>query len=208
MSEVAPAIESSTQLVGVLAPGAVPGLLREIYVGRRTGMLHFSREDERGTVCFINGSIVFGGANIGECLMGETFIRHGLLEREQLEQALEASRDPGKRLGQAILELGFMDRGGLDQALALHVREILMCVFSWTEGTYAFEEQDPEALRAFDRALPLSTADVILDAVWSVPDSDIIHRALGDLDRILVPASDPLLKFQRVKLTPQTRLLV
>ena len=202
MSEVPPVIESSTLTAGKLALGVLPGLLREIYVNRRTGTLHLTREDQRGTVCFINGSIVFGGANIPECMMGETFVRHGLLTREQLAQALEASHGPAKRLGHALLELGFMDRSALDQALALHVREILQCVFSWPDGAYAFEEQDPRTLAALDRPLPLSTAEVILDAVWSVADSDVIRKALGDLDRVLVPASDPLLRFQRVELTP------
>ncbi len=42
--------------------------------------------------------------------------------------------------------------------------------------------------------------EVILDAVWSITDPDVIRFGLGDLDRVLVPASDPLLRFQRISL--------
>lgn len=200
--------QPSVPMTGSLAPGVLPDVLRSLYVERRTGMLHFTRGEERGSVCFIKGNILYGGANIKECLMGETLVRHGLISPSDLDRALEAGALTGKRLGETLLELGFLDKEGHEDALALHVREILLCVFSWTEGAYAFEGQDAEAFRGYDQPLRLSTADVILDAVWSVHDPEVVRRALGDLDRVLVLPADPLLRFQRVALTPTDGFLL
>lgn len=187
---------------GELADGALPAVLRTLYVERKTGMLHITRGEERGSICFVSGNIVSGDTTIAECHLGETLVRHGLLSQWDLDRALEMVSVTGRRLGPILTDLGVLDADGLEDALAMQVREVLLVIFTWTEGAYAFEEQAPELLHGYDKPLRLSTAEVILDAVWSVRDPDVIRYNLGDLDRVLSLASDPLLRFQRVALTP------
>jgi curved DNA-binding protein CbpA len=187
---------------GDLAEGVLPRVLRNLYVGRRTGLLHVTRGEERGSVCFIQGNIVFGESTIKECHLGETLVRHGLLSHWEFERATEVVSVTGKRLGEVLVDLGNLDADGLEDALALHVREVLLTIFSWRDGSYYFDEKAAEVFRGYDRPLRLSTGEVILDAVWSITDPDAIRFALGDLDRVPVPASDPLLRFQRLALNP------
>ncbi len=189
-------------LAGELAEGVLPGVLRTLYVERRTGLLHASRGEERGSVCFIKGNIVYGSTNIVECQLGEVLVRHGLISEWDRERAFEMVTVTGRRLGQILLDLGCLDADGLEDALALQVREVLLAVFSWPDGGFSFEEQDAGNFRGYDKPLRLSTGEVILDAVWSIADPDVIHFALGDLERVLTPASDPLLRFQRITLNP------
>lgn len=187
---------------GEIAQGVLPAVLRALYVERRTGLLHVTRGAERSSICFIHGNIVYGDTNIQECHLGETLVRHGLLPQWDRERAGEMVAVTGRRLGQILLDLGLLDADGLEDALALQVREVLLTIFSWRDGRYAFDEQEPEGFRGYDKPLRLSTAEVILDAVWSVPDPDIIRFQLGDLDRILTLTNDPLLRLQSVALTP------
>jgi tetratricopeptide (TPR) repeat protein len=51
-------------------------------------------------------------------------------------------------------------------------------------------------------ALRASTGDLILEATRSVKDPDVVRYNLGDIDRVLGLSSDPLLRFQRIALTP------
>jgi curved DNA-binding protein CbpA len=190
------------QISGDLAEGVLPRVLRSLYVGRRTGLLHVTRGEERGSVCFIQGNIVFGESTIKECHLGETLVRHGLLSHWEFERASEVVSVTGKRLGDVLVDLGNLDADGLEDALALHVREVLLTIFSWRDGSYYFDEKAAAVFRGYDRPLRLSTGEVILDAVWSISDPEAISFALGDLDRVPVPASDPLLRFQRLSLTP------
>ncbi|MBI3932693.1 MAG: DnaJ domain-containing protein [Acidobacteria bacterium] len=194
--------ETRAELSGALAEGALPAVLRALYVERRTGLLHVTHDADRGSVCFVEGHIVWGDTTVEECHMGETLVRHGLLGQEHLDRAGAVVTRTKKRLGEVLVEMGVLDGPGLEEALGLHVREVLRCVFSWAEGSYAFADHPPETFRGYDRALSLSTGEVILDAVWSVADPDVVRYALGDLDRVVVSTSDPLLRFQRITLTP------
>jgi tetratricopeptide (TPR) repeat protein len=165
-------------------------------------MLHVTHGGDRVSILFVGGAVVHGAATLKECHLGECLMRHGRLSEEGFRRASEVVGQTGRRLGEVLVETGLLDQDGLEDALALHVREILLTAFSWSEGRYSFEEQDPAALRGYDKPLRLSTGEVILDAVWSVTDSDVVRYALGDLDRPVALSTDPLLRFQRVTLTP------
>jgi tetratricopeptide (TPR) repeat protein len=193
---------------GALAEGVLSLVLRTLYVGRKTGLLHITRGEERGSVCFVEGSIVYGETNITECRMGETLVRHGLLNYWELERAREVKNVTGRRLGQVLVDLGNLDASGLEDALALQVREVLLTVFSWRDGSYRLDEHDPAFFRGYDRPLPLSMGEVILDAVWSITDPEVIRFGLGNLDRVLIPANDPLLRFQRITLNSSDGFLL
>jgi tetratricopeptide (TPR) repeat protein len=179
----------------------LPGVLRELYVGRKTGVLSFTRGDERRSVHVRNGHIVSGDTTVREDRMGEVLVMKGLLAPADLKRAMGFALRDKKRLGEVLLELGLLDERGLEQALALHVHAVLSKVFSWPEGSYEFAEE-PETGGAGDVTLRVTTGDLILEATRSVHDPDVVRYNLGDIDRVLGLSSDPLLRFQRIGLTP------
>ncbi len=91
---------------------------------------------------------------------------------------------------------------GLEDAVALHVHEMLAKVFLWHEGSYAFEEA-PGAEAGQELTLKLSTGELILEAVQAVRDPAVVRVALGDMDRVLALSNDPLLRFQKLTLSPE-----
>ena len=186
---------------GNLSEGVLPGLLRELYVGRKTGALHFSLGAERRSVSMRRGNLVNGDTNVKEDRMGETLVRQGLITQADLKRATGFVLRDGKRLGVVLLDLGILDKDRLEDGLAIHLRENLMKVISWNEGSYAFDEE-PEGDEPTDVTLKLSTGEMILEAVRRVQDPDVIRYALGDIDRILGHSNDPLLRFQKITLTP------
>ncbi len=187
---------------GTLSEGVLPGLLRELYVGRKTGILYFLNGEDRLGVRVQQGAIVRADSNAQAGRLGDTLVRLGRLSQADFERASELALRDRKRLGVALIELGIMDQGGFEEAVAVHVREILSKVFSWNEGSYSFEDQDASAPVNEDVTLKLSTGELILEAARRIQDPDVVRYALGDLNRILGPSNDPLLRFQRVTLTP------
>ncbi|HVO13012.1 MAG TPA: DUF4388 domain-containing protein [Vicinamibacteria bacterium] len=185
---------------GALAEGVVPQLLREIYVRRRNGWLHFQRGGERQSLQFRRGHIVNAFTNVVQERLGEILVRRGLLAEADLGRATERMLSEKRRLGEVLIDLGLIDKSGLEDAVALHVHEMLTKVFSWTEGSYSFEPEDDSF--AGTLTLKLSTGELILEAVRAVRDPQVIREALGDLDRVLAPSSDPLLRFQALALAP------
>lgn len=196
------------KLSGELGEGILPGVLRTLYAERRTGMLHVTRGGDRASICFIEGNIVYGSTTVKEARFGQTLVRHGLLTEWDQARAAEMVDATGRRFGQILLDLGIFDADRLEEALAVHVRELLLIALSWPDGRFEFEDQDRAVFRGYDRPLRLSTGEVILDAVWSIADPDVIRFGLGDLDRVLAPTTDPLLRFQRLNLNEKDGFLL
>jgi curved DNA-binding protein CbpA len=187
---------------GSLAEGVLPGILRDLYVARRTGRLHFTNGEERRSVLFRHGNIVNAESNVREDRLGETLVRLGLLTPADFDRATEVVVRDKKRLGAALEELGIMAPGRLQDVLALQVREILLKAFGWNDGTFEFEELSGDTPVQSEITLKLSTGEMILEAVRRVEDPDVVRYALGDIDRILALSNDPLLRFQNIVLSP------
>jgi len=186
---------------GTLSEGVLPAVMRELYVGRKTGTLHCENGGERRSVRLHRGTIINADTNVAQDHLGEMLVRRELLSADDLERATRIVLAEKKRLGQVLQDLGLLDKGGLEDAIALHIREILTKVFGWNEGAYEFEER-PEGPIDEELTLKVSTGELILEAVRAIQDPDVIRYALGDLGRPLTLSNDPLLRFQKLTLSP------
>ena len=63
----------------------------------------------------------------------------------------------------------------IEDALALHVHEILSKVFSWSDGTYEFAEEEGTDPSYGDTTLKVTTGELILEAARSVTDPDVVR---------------------------------
>ena len=184
---------------GQLSEGVLPGILRDLYVGRKTGVLRCVQGEERRNIRFRRGHIVNADSNVQGKQLGEVMVEQGWIQPDDLTRATDTVKATGKRLGEVLIELGVLTSDKLEDALALHVQHIVARVFTWTEGQFEFEEE-PDI--PGEITLKLSTGELILEAVRQVGDPDVIRYALGDLDRVLALSSDPLLRFQKIVLSP------
>jgi curved DNA-binding protein CbpA len=190
-----------SELRGDVAEGVIPQLLRLLYIGRRSGMLRLARGSEEQSLRFSGGHIVNAHTNVVADRLGEMLVRRGLLSAADLARATEIVVRDKRRLGEVLAELGLLDTNGLEDAIAVHVHEMLARLFTWPDGVYSFTDETGEPA-ASEVTLKLSTGELILEAVRAVKDPDVVRYALGDMDRLLEPSSDPLLRFQQLTLSP------
>ena len=191
---------TSAGMKGDLAEGVLPDLLREIYVGRRNGWLRLARGEEQQSLRFRRGHIVNAHTNVVQERLGEMLVRRGHLSQPDLERATEIVVRDGRKLGEVLAELGVMDASGLEDAIAMHVHDLLAKVFSWIGGGYEFVEEDETP--GGEVTLKLSTGELILEAVRAIRDPEVVRQGLGDPDAVLAPSNDPLLRFQKLTLSP------
>jgi hypothetical protein len=191
-----------SELRGALWEGVLPGVLRTLYVGRRTGVLSFVRGDERCGVRFRLGNILGAETSVRESRLGEMLVRQGRLSPADLKRAVGFTIRDHRRLGAVLVDLGLLDASGLEEAVTAHAHAVLKHIFSWSEGAYEFVEELPDQVLEGDITLRLSTGELILQAARSVRDPDVVRYNLGDLDRTLALSSDPLLRYQRISLSP------
>ena len=172
------------------SPGVLlPEFLREVYVGQRTGLLHVTR-GEQAAVTFrsVNGEIVSGSSTHERGRLGESMVRRGVLKRADLEQALAIVSAHKRRLAPVLRELELVDTPALEQALALHIRELLLTALLWDGASLLFEDQELPEAPAEDLTLRCTTAELILEVVRRIPGGGTVRQGLGNLDRALVSA--------------------
>src|SRR5258708_18981849 len=99
---------------GTLAEGVLPGLLRELYVGRKTGLLHFTQGNELRSVRFRGGTSVNAQANVATDYLGEVLVRKGLPTPADPSRAADAARPEKKRRTPSFIWLGNMRQGRLE----------------------------------------------------------------------------------------------
>ncbi len=184
-----------------VSAGVLAGMLRDLSSGRKSGLLHLTRGEERTSIRFHGGRITHASSNVAADGLGESLVRLGRLSRDDHDRCAELMRREGKRLDQALVGLALMSQEQAEQSLALHVRELLLKIFAWEDGSYRFEE-GPEEPGVEDVTRHLSTSEMILEAVRRVRDPLAVRQALGEIDRVLAHSSDPLLRSQKLALSP------
>jgi uncharacterized protein DUF4388 len=191
----------------------LPDLMKVVYLGQRTGLLHVTRDEEtRMSFRSVGGEIVSGASSEERGRLGESLVRRGLLKRADLERALVRVCEQGRRLAPVLCELGLLDAAELEQALAFHIREMLVTALSWEHAWLIFEDQErpvalPEA-PAEDFSLRCSTGELLLELVRRIPSSETVRFALGNLDRRLAKVTEPLARLERAGLGAADRYVI
>lgn len=185
-----------------LAEGALPEVLRDLFLGRKSGTLHLFRRAKHLTLLLWEGNAIHATSNTPEDHLGAVAVREGLMSQTDLNRANDAPARQEKRLGFVLREMGIMDDAQVGDALTVHAREVILQAFTWTEGSYRFEEHALAPELIANPPLRLSTPDLILDAVKRLTDPDVVRYHLGDVDRAARPSAHPRVKAMSVGLTP------
>jgi len=182
-------------------PGRLFQILREAFVGGKTGQLHLACGGQRKSLRILKGRVLHGTSDANGEHLGDVLVRYGLLTQADLDRAVAVVLRERKRLGAVLAEMGLLDSAALEEAIGIHVREILFSALEQPDATFSFEELAEDSL-ATDRACPQSMGQVILEATRRVFDPSLVRRLLGDTGRILTLSPDPLLRTQAITLTP------
>lgn len=189
-------------MIGDLTKDCLPDILRRIYIERRSGSLRLVHEHIRKEIFFELGAMIFAASNRREDRIGESMMRHGTITKEQFDQ-VQAHMGRGKRFGKLLIDMNIITEQALLTNVTFQILDIIYSLFNWTAGKYEFMEIEKSI--SDDLKLELSTASIILEGVRRISDFDTIERGLGDLNRLIGPATNPLLRLQSLSLKPLER---
>ncbi|HEY3120712.1 MAG TPA: DUF4388 domain-containing protein [Vicinamibacteria bacterium] len=183
-----------------LARALLTDKVRELYDGRRSGILVVSRDDVSKGIYFRTGAVVFASSTVVEDRLSENLIRLGRISRAEFAAAYREAQ--GQRVGQALVDAGLLTEDELGRMVAHQVEEIVLSLFTWTSGQTRFhrtEDPIPGAL-----AVDISTARLLLEGGRRFPDVDRLQQALGSLNRRLRVAPRPPFDYEPL-LSPAER---
>lgn len=137
--------ESIPSVTPILAPYRLAELLIKIGERRLTGRLVLQSDVNARTIFFHSGLPVFAQSTQFAERLGAVAIRYGVLQREDIAQALILSRQQGGELGKALLELGSIDGSHLFTLLGTQLTERIAasCSNAYTRVHF---KQESEAL--------------------------------------------------------------
>ncbi|HEU0093955.1 MAG TPA: DUF4388 domain-containing protein, partial [Vicinamibacteria bacterium] len=176
--------------------------MRDIYVGGRTGHLHFTRPKQWRSLRFLKGQILHATSDVEGEHLGDVLVRYGLLAQGDLDRARVIVLSERKKLGTVLDSMGLMAKEELESSIKLHVREVLFNVTEMPDVKFSFEELGEDTYLEEELQSRVAPGEMILEAARRIQEPAIVTAVLGDIDRVIAPASHPMLGAQKLTLTP------
>jgi hypothetical protein len=170
---------------GQIETTSVPELLRSLLSSGETGVLSVRNGEAKKSIFLLNGRVAYASSNNVDERMGEVLLVRGKITVRQFVEASKRIR-PGLRLGTILVELGALEPEELIPMVELHVKSILMDLFTWIAGEYTFVIKELEG-RDNVAALNMSTENLILEGIRNTHSWQQVIRGLGDVESVLVP---------------------
>ena len=171
-------------LQGNIEKFTLPDIFQLIAGGRKSGTLGIQKDDSIIMIYFEAGDIVYGYGPRQTLHLGQLLKECGKLTAEQLGEAIEAQTktENTKRLGEILVNKGFIDRSDLETVIRDQVRELLYSLLSWQNGSFKFyENQFPTEEEI---TVNLSVENVILEGLRRLDEQNMIRETLPDFDRV------------------------
>jgi tetratricopeptide (TPR) repeat protein len=168
---------------GSLKEASLPDVIQLLFLGRRTGCLALADRDNFGTIYFEEGHIVYAAIVNRRDRLGDILLRGGRISAEQLQQAIDRQEgDREHKLGEILVELGFVGREDLESHIRLQIEEAVYYLFTWTSGTFNFEAGvTPERE---DFLVRINPEFLLLEGARRVDEWSLIEKKIPSFDLI------------------------
>ena len=152
-------------------------LLAKLFAQQTTGRLAFRRGDTEKVVAFDQGRPVFASSNEAGDRMGELLVREGKITASQYERCQSLATTSGRRMGEILVDVGYLKRRELLPAVRRHVEDIVFSMFAWDRGHYRITlDTAPSAERI---RLSRHPASLILEGIRRKLDRSALEALIG-----------------------------
>ena len=143
-----PSLARSTAMptVGALADRRPPRLLLELWEKKTTGALTLQRGKVKKEIALVHGTPVAVTSNLRTETLGHFLVARGVIDEARHQQALKRAQESQERLGQSLVELGFISDGELMRQLGAQMRAKITNVLRWKDGDWMFAPGPPPAM--------------------------------------------------------------
>ena len=154
----------------------VPDLLWNVCRRRATGVLQLSFRGITKKVYVEEGRIIFAASGDPNDRLGELLLREGVVTLDQLEAAI-SQLSSGKRLGAILVEAGHLSPDNLVRGVLAQVKGIVLSIFPWEEGEYAFHEGPLPTEEVV--TLGMRTTEILLQGIRQIRSFTRIRKSVG-----------------------------
>ncbi len=185
----------------------IAGILKDLFQKRATGELSLSAGETKKKIFFKNGVIIFALSNLEHDRLGDILLEHGVISRAQFDESAKQVAETGKKQGTVLVQMGALTPKDLFRGLSLQVREIILSVFGWEEGSWHFSD----ILPAQDEivTLRIQPSLVILEGVVRrAARKDLFQQRWNPGMMKIAPHPDPPWPIEDLRLPPEARKIL
>jgi hypothetical protein len=168
---------------GTLQTMSLVDLLQFLAAGRKSGTLKFDRGKITKQVYFRNGMIVGSKSNDPREYLGQVLLHYGKVDDAQLKAAREVQRTSGAKLGEVLVEQGFLKEEEVVEILKTRTLDAIYDLFMWNEGDFEFYEEDPSPDELL--LIEVEPTNVIMEGIYRI-DEFARYRTLVPSDRAIL----------------------
>lgn len=108
-----------------------------------TGRLDVRSPANSGCFFFRQGALIHGVLQVSQHRIGEILVESKAISQVQLEECLRLHEQerPRKRIGQFLLEKGYIKPAKLDRLLIRQIKEAFFETLAWRQGNFVFYPQ-------------------------------------------------------------------
>ena len=168
---------------GTLQTMSLTDLLQFLAAGRKSGTLKFDRGKITKQVYFKKGIIVGSKSNDPREYLGQVLLHYGKVDEIQLKIARELQRTSGAKLGEVLVQQGFLGEGEVLEILKTRTLDAIYDLFVWTEGDFEFYDDEP--LPEDLLLIEVEPTNVIMEGIYRI-DELARYRTLVPSDRSIL----------------------
>lgn len=155
-------------------------LFCDLAVAGETGLLRFEVADTVKEIFLVKGAPESVNSSLASERFGEYLVAKGVLSPGDLDLALSMLPHYNGKLGDTMVALGLLRPLDVFRLLSQQVRDRVIEVFGWTEGTFAFYRGVTNPLDSFP--LGLDTFEILGAGVVNLPHDLLEQRFTSQLD--------------------------
>ena len=132
---------NKTRIRGSLEEHSFVTILSDLYHERGSGYLDVMSDMEM-SIYFFNGIVKYVECNDPNLLIGKLLISQDILTKEQQREVIDFSNKKGVKIGEALIEQGWLTPHELSRILELQMKLKLINGFRFYSGEYSFTETE------------------------------------------------------------------
>lgn len=158
-------------------------LLQFLAAARKSGTLKFDQGKITKQIYFQNGKIVGSKSNDPREYLGQVLLHYGKVDEIQLKVAREMQRTTGAKLGEVLVEQGFLTEDDVLGILKTRTLDAIYDLFVWNDGDFEFydDEPPPEDLLLIE----VEPTNVVMEGIYRI-DEFARYRTLVPNDRTIL----------------------
>ena len=159
-------------------------LLAKMFAQASTGRITFRAEaGVEKVVYFDQGRPVFASSSEPRDRMGELLVREGKITASQYERCQAVVAESGRRMGEILVDFGYLKRRELLPAVRRHVEDIVYSLFAWDRGNYHIAlDATPSAERI---RLSRHPAALVLEGIRRKLDRTSLEKLIGSASTVI-----------------------